>query len=227
MNAVTPVVSKSPPQPLNGVNIPMLFATIDALRKQPALANFQFAVVSDWIAGTHTRSVIHGFTGAGGAQAHGTVFHADSDHPAVLCGEDAAPSPVEWLLHGLAGCLTAGIANIAAARGVALQEVTSTVTGEMDLQGILGLSKQARNGFSSVEVNFMVKADASPEKIAEIVKQAEARSAVFDVLTNGVPVTINVSTLIPPNRRRSALNRAAVRHVRLGDIPCPASLRSS
>jgi uncharacterized OsmC-like protein len=194
MNAITPVALKPPPQPLNGVNTPMLFATIGVLRDQPALANFQFVVTSDWVAGTHTRSVIHDFTGAGGAQTHSTVFHADSDHPAVLCGKDAAPSPVEWLLHALAGCLTAGIANIAAARGVALQEVTATVTGEMDLQGILGLSKQIRNGFGSVEVNFMVKADASPEKIAEIVKQAEARSAVFDVLTNGVPVTITVST---------------------------------
>jgi uncharacterized OsmC-like protein len=117
---------------------------------------------------------------------------ADSDHPAVLCGEDQGPTPVEWILHGLAGCLTAGIANIAAVRGVTLHSVEAFVEGDVDLRGILGLSEDVRNGFSDVRVTFKVKGDAPAETLMAIVAQAKARSAVFDVMTNGVPVSIAV-----------------------------------
>ncbi len=183
---------KAAPAPLNGVNTPMLFATIGAVGAQPDLAKFQFTASNRWVQGTHSQSVVHGFSGAGGPQQHRYVFRADADHPAVLCGDDVAPAPVEWVLHALASCLTAGIANIAAARGIALQEVTCTVTGDIDLQGILGLSKQVRNGFQAIRASFSVSAQAPAEKVAEIVRQAQARSAVFDILTNGVPVAITL-----------------------------------
>ena len=122
-----------------------------------------------------------------------TIFEVDGDHPAVLCGEDEGPTPVELLLVALAGCITAGIANIAAARGVELTEVTSTVEGDMDLQGILGLSDDVRNCYENIRISFDIKGDAPEEKLRQVVEQSRARSAVFDVLTNGVPVEVDIN----------------------------------
>jgi uncharacterized OsmC-like protein len=133
------------------------------------------------------------FTGAGGQHAHKAEYRFDADHPAVLVGKDEGPTPVEFLLHALASCLTAGLANIAAARGITLSEVTSTVEGDIDLNGLLGLSKTVRNGYERIRVRFDVKGDAPAEKLRELVGQSRARSAVFDVLTNGVPVELEIA----------------------------------
>jgi uncharacterized OsmC-like protein len=183
---------KKMPAPRNGVDTPKLFATIAAVGDQPSLAEFRFRAESRWVKGTHSRSAMSGFYGAGGEMKHHAAFEADSDHPGVLCGEDQGPTPVEWVLHALAGCLTAGIANIAAARGVTLESVECSVEGDMDLRGILGLSDEVRNGFGAIRVGFKVAGDAPAEKLRQIVEQSRARSAVFDILTNGVPVAIAV-----------------------------------
>jgi uncharacterized OsmC-like protein len=179
--------------PLNGVDTPTLFATIDAVAGAPDLAKFQFRATNQWLSGTHSRTRIEKFSGAGTEHTHTGATQFDADHPKVLVGTDNAPTPVEFLLHGLAGCLTAGIANIAAARGVTLREVQSTVEGNIDLRGILGLSKEVRNGYSDIRVTFSIKGDAPAETLRAIVDQSRARSAVFDVLTNGVPVAITVN----------------------------------
>jgi uncharacterized OsmC-like protein len=183
---------KAPPVPRNGVDTPKLFATIDAVACQPTLAQFRFRTQSRWVGGTKTRSTIAGFFGVGAEMQHDTPFQAMADHPAVLCGEDEAPAPVEWVLHALASCLTAGIANIAAARGVTLHSVECSVEGDIDLQGILGLSDKVRNGFQAIRVDFKVKGDAPEEKLRQIVDQSRARSAVFDILTGHVPVTVEL-----------------------------------
>ena len=120
-------------------------------------------------------------------------FVLDADHPEVLVGKDNGPLPVELVLAGLASCLTAGIGNIAAARGVTLYEVESVVEGDIDLQGILGLSDEVRNGYENIRVEYSIKGDASEEKLREIVAQSRARSAVFDIITNRVPVEITVN----------------------------------
>jgi len=178
----------------NGVDTATLFATINAVKEQRDLARFQFRATNTWMSGTHSRSSISSFYGAGQEMAHVTTFDFDADHPVVLTGKDNGPTPVEFILVGLAGCLTAGLANIAAARGVTLHSVESTVEGDIDLQGILGLSREVRNGYQQIRVSFRIDADASPEKIRELVAQSQARSAVFDIITNQVPVTISVTT---------------------------------
>ena len=183
---------KAPPAPRNGVDTPKLFATIGAVASQPTLAQFRFRAQSHWVGGTQSRTTIAGFYGVGAEMQHDAPFQASADHPKVLCGEDNAPAPVEWVLHALAACLTAGIANISAARGVILHSVECSVEGDIDLQGILGLSDKVRNGFQAIRVNYMVKGDAPEEKLRQIVDQARARSAVFDILTGHVPVTIEV-----------------------------------
>ena len=182
------------PVPMNGVDTPTLLATINAVGSQPELAKFRFRASNRWVAGTHSQSVMHGFFGAGGEHEHVAAYKADGDHPGVLCGADAAPTPVEWLLHALASCLTAGIANIAAARGIKLKKVESSVEGNIDLRGILGLSDDVRNGYSGIRISFEIDGDASAEQLKQLVEQSRARSAVFDVLTNGVPVSVGVKT---------------------------------
>jgi uncharacterized OsmC-like protein len=180
------------PVAMNGVDTPTLLATINAVGGQPELAKFQFRATSRWVSGTHSQSTMHGFFGAGGEHQHVAPYKASGDHPAVLCGADAGPTPVEWLLHALASCITAGIANIAAARGIKLSKVESTIEGDIDLRGILGLSKEVRNGYQGIKVIFDIDGDASPEQLEQIVMQSKARSAVFDCLTNGVAVSIGV-----------------------------------
>jgi uncharacterized OsmC-like protein len=178
----------------NGVDTTTLFATLDAVKQAPEAAKFQFRAHNEWLSGTHNRGTIADFFGVGEERSHERTFVFDADHPAVLVGQDQGPTPAEFLLHALAACLTSGLANIAAARGVTLTEVRSTVTGDIDLNGILGLDPDVRNGYQQITVRFTVKADAPAEKLREIVEQSRARSAVFDVITNGVPVTIVVDT---------------------------------
>jgi uncharacterized OsmC-like protein len=186
---------KAPPIPRNGVNTPAVVETIfGVVANQPALAKFQFRASNQWMTGTHSRTTMKGFFGASGEQAHHKDFTADGDHPAVLCGADQAPTPVEWVLHALATCLTAGIANIAAVRGVTLHRVESKVEGDIDLLGIFGLSKTVRNGYQNVRITFEIEGDAPAEKLREIVEQSRARSAVYDVITNGIPVEVSVKS---------------------------------
>ena len=177
----------------NGVDTATLFATRDAVKAAPAAAKFQFRAHNTWVSGTHSRSTVYGFFGVGEERTHEREFHLDADHPAVLVGQDNGPTPVEHLLHALGACLTGGLANIAAARGVRLTEVRSEIAGDIDLNGILGLDPDVRNGYQGVTVRFTVKGDAPAEKLREIVEQSRARSAVFDILTNQVPVTIEVN----------------------------------
>jgi uncharacterized OsmC-like protein len=170
------------------------FATLDAVKQAPEAARFQFRTRNEWVSGTHNRSTIDGFFGVGEERAHQRTFVFDADHPAVLVGHDNGPTPVEFVLHALAACLTAGLANIAAARGVKLTEVRSTVEGDIDLNGILGLNPDVRNGYDKITVRFTVKGDAPASTLRKIVEQSRARSAVYDVITNQVPITIEVDT---------------------------------
>jgi uncharacterized OsmC-like protein len=175
----------------NGVDTETLFATLDAVKGQPDIAKFQFRATNRWVNGTHNQSTIHGFYGAMQEMTHQQVHVYDADHPAVLVGADNAPTPAEFVLHALAACLTSGLANIAAARGVNLTEVSSTVEGDIDLLGILGLSDDVRNGYQQIKVSFKLRGD-DPDKLRQVVEQSRKRSAVYDVVTNGVPVAIEV-----------------------------------
>ena len=190
MQAVETKVERGP---RNGIDTPTLFATLNVVKGQPELAQFQFRATNRWIRGTNSRSRIEPFKGAGGVHAHKGVHEYDADHPAVLVGGDEAPTPVEFLLHAIAACITSGIANIAAARGVTLTEVSSTVEGDIDLLGIFGLSDgSVRNGYQEIRVTFQIEGDADDETLRQIVEQSRRRSAVYDVLTNPTPVHVDV-----------------------------------
>lgn len=183
-------------QPLNGVDVPTLFATLDAVKAQNDIAAFQFRASNTWVGGTHSRTTYSGFFGAGQEMQHKHETVVEADHPAVLVGNDHAPTAAEYLLHAIAACLTSGIANIAAVRGVELTKVTSTVEGDIDLLGILGLSSDGsvRNGYRQIKVTFDIEGDADDETLRGIVEQSRRRSAVYDALTNPTPVVIDVVT---------------------------------
>lgn len=179
----------------NGIDTATLFATLDAIEANPELATFQFRARNRWISGPHNRSIIKEFYGAGGEDTTRTQsFELVSGEPQVLLGTDTGPNPAEFLLHALAGCLTTSLVYVAAARGVRLTEVTSTFEGEMDLRGALGLDDDYRNGFTDIRVKFSIKGDASDEELRKLVDRASSRSAVMDIVSNGVPVDIEVET---------------------------------
>jgi uncharacterized OsmC-like protein len=175
----------------NGIDTAQMYGTLDAVKADPTLAPFEFRVRNRWIAGTHSRSTIHGFWGAGAEDSSREApFEVDASEPPVLLGHNEAPNPAEFLLHALAGCLTLTLVNVAAARKVTLTEVSSTLEGVLDARGALGLDDNYRNGFSQIRVSFSVKGDAPPEKLQEIVQRAKARSVVYDMVAHGVPVDL-------------------------------------
>ena len=179
----------------NGVDVATLFATLDAVKNQKEIAEFQFRASNTWVSGTHSRSRFSDFYGAMQEMEHKNVTTFEADHPAVLVGQDHAPTPIEFVLHAIASCLTAGLANIAAARRVDLHKVTSTVEGDIDLLGIFGLSDgTVRNGYKQIRVTFHIEGDADDATLRGLVEQSRRRSAVYDVLTNPTPVMINVVT---------------------------------
>ena len=180
----------------NGVDTAQLFGTLDAVKGDPALARFQFRARNRWIDGAHNRTTIRDFYAAKQEDtSRAQEFVLDAGEPAILVGTDTGPNPAEYVLHALAACLTTSIVYIAAARGVHLTEVESTLEGDMNVQGALGLSKEHRNGFERIRVSFRIAGDASEEKLQEVVARAQRRSAVFDIVTNGVPVTVDATVV--------------------------------
>jgi uncharacterized OsmC-like protein len=179
----------------NGVDTEKMFATLDLIKTQPELARFQFRAINRWIDGSHNRSTINGFYAAGGEDTTRIeAFRLDAGEPAILLGSDAGPNPAEYLLHSLAACLTTSIVYVAAARKVELTAVESTLTGDMDVRGALGVDDEPRNGFEHIGVTFRVTGNAPAEKLREVVERAQNRSAVYDMVTNGVPVAVEATT---------------------------------
>ena len=177
----------------NGIDLEALLAAREALTAAPEAAQFTWRAQSEWKGGTHTESNVFGFFGLGEEQNHVCNFSFDTDHPEIFAAEDKGVTPVEYLLIGLAGCLTAGVASVAQNRDIQLRSVKATIEADMDLQGILGIDSDVRNGFNGMTVNFQVDADASEEDIAALVAQSQKRSAVFDVITNPTNVTVRVN----------------------------------
>jgi uncharacterized OsmC-like protein len=178
---------------VNGVNVQALLEARDVLKGAPEAAQFTWRASSKWQHGVHSTTTIQGFFGLGEEQSHKTESVFDADHPAVFAAEDNGITPIEYLLVGLASCLTAGVASVAQNRGIQLRSVEATVEGAHDIRGILGADSDVRNGFNDVKVTFAIDADASREDIEALVAQSQKRSAVFDALTNPTNVTVDVA----------------------------------
>ena len=174
----------------NGVNVEALMGARSALAEAPQAARFTWRASSDWVRGTHTRTTIDGFYGLGAEQKHRQAFRFETDHPQVFASEDKGATPVEMLLVGLAGCLSAGVAAVAQHRNIQLRSVKATLEAGMDIHGILGMDDKVRTGFDGIRVHLDIDADATPDQIAALVAQSQKRSAVFDVLTNPTDVHV-------------------------------------
>jgi uncharacterized OsmC-like protein len=177
----------------NGVNVEALLGAREALGSAPEAAHFVWRASCEWLNGTHSNTTVQDFFGLGGDQSHRVKYSYDVDHPEIFASEDNGPTPVEYMLVGLAGCLTAGIAAVAQNRNIQLHKVSSTVEGTMDVRGILGMDSDVRNGFSGIKVMYDIDADASHEEIEALVAQSQKRSAVFDIITNPTDVRVEVS----------------------------------
>jgi uncharacterized OsmC-like protein len=179
-------------QIVNGVNVDEYFATIDAVRTDAEIAKFNFRAANKWVNGGNNRTTVKNFYGACQEVSRDRSFVLEKDEPPILLGSDRGANPVEYALAALAGCLTTTLVYHAAAQGVRIDSIESSVEGDADLRGFLGLNETVRNGLDKIRVRFTVKADASREKIRELVTLAQNRSGVFDMLSNGVPIAVEV-----------------------------------
>jgi len=177
----------------NGVNVQALLDARSALSDAPEAAEFTWRASCTWRNGTHSRSTVDGFTGLGAEQQHRATYEFDVDHPEVFASEDNGATPVEYVLVGLAGCLTAGVASVAQLRGIQLRSVTATIEGQMNILGILGADPDVRNGFDSITVRFLIDADASRDDLEALIAQSQKRSAVFDVVANPTKVLVELA----------------------------------
>ena len=177
----------------NGVNVEALLEARAALTETPAAAKFTWRATCKWVNGTHSQSTIQSFFGLGEEQSHRTEFSFDADHPEIFASKDNGATPVEMVLVGLASCLTAGIAAVAQHREIQLKSVSATLEAGMDIQGILGIDSDVRNGFDGIKVHYDIDAEASEDDIKALVAQSQKRSAVFDIVTNPTNVTVDVN----------------------------------
>ncbi len=178
----------------NGVNVEAILEAREAMTDAREAAQFTWRARNTWVSGTHSVTTVEDFFGVGAEQSHVREFRYDADHPELFAAEDNGVTPVEYVLVALASCLTAGIASVATNRGIQLHRVTSTVEGDMDLAGILGIDSDVRNGYSGIRVRFDIDADATPEEIDGLVAQSRKRSAVFDIVSNPVNVSVTVAS---------------------------------
>jgi uncharacterized OsmC-like protein len=176
----------------NGVNVEALLGAREALTDAPEAAKFNWRATCEWQNGTYSNSIVEGFFGLGDEQKHRTRYAFDVDHPEVFASEDNGATPVEYVLVGLVGCLTAGVAAVAQHREIQLNKVSATIEGAMDVRGILGMDSDVRNGFSDIKVTYDIDADASPDEIKALVAQSQKRSAVYDIVTNPTNVSVEV-----------------------------------
>jgi uncharacterized OsmC-like protein len=176
----------------NGVNVQALLDAREALKGAPEAAQFTWRATCKWQNGTYSTAKVKGFYGLGQEQQHKTETSFEADHPEVFASEDRGVTPVEYLLVGLASCLTAGVAAVAQNRGIQLRSVESKVEGKMDIRGILGVDSDVRNGYDDIKVTFKIDADAPKKEIEALVAQSQKRSAVYDAITNPVNVTVEV-----------------------------------
>jgi uncharacterized OsmC-like protein len=176
----------------NGVNVQALLEAREVLKGAPEAAKFTWRASCKWQNGTFSKTNVNSFFGLGQEQQHKTESSFEADHPEIFASEDRGITPIEYVLVGLASCLTAGVAAVAQNRGIQLRSVESKLEGQMDIRGILGVDSDVRNGYDDIKVTFKIDADGSKKDIEALVAQSQKRSAVYDVITNPVNVTVEV-----------------------------------
>lgn len=186
------MVQESEKGTVNGVNVDKLFETVGVIKDKAEIAKFNFKATNRWVNGGENKTTVDKFYGACQTHARKKPFEFVKDEPPVLLGEDHGANPVEYALAALAGCLTTSLVYHAAAKGIKIDEVESTLEGDLDLHGFLGLDEKIRNGYESINVKFKIKSDAPEEKLEELVQLAKKRSPVCDIISNPTPVNVTL-----------------------------------
>ena len=191
MSTIPEVISSE----VNGINLPQLQETVSLIQAQPKLAGFEFRFTNRWLNGPRTRSTVHSFFGAGQTHRHTTPIELNTDEPPVLLGSDRHANPGEYLLHALVACVTSAIVYHAAARGIAIEKIESTIEGDVDLRGFLGLDPSVRNGFEQIRLKLRIEANVPDGQLQELADLGPKFSPVFDSLTKGVPVHVSAERM--------------------------------
>ena len=197
-------------QRLNGVDLPTLMGTVNAIKDDPGLDACRFRARNAWLGGNHNRSTVTGFHGARQEIAHAQTVTMDADEPAILAGDDEGANPVEHLLHALASCLTTSMVAHAAVRGIEIDERESELEGDIDLRGFLGLTRDVPKGYTSIRVKFRVR--TRPENVARL-RELASTSPVFNTISQGADVQVDVALKQRVRRRRRPHGRAAAPRV--------------
>lgn len=179
-------------QIVNGVNVTKLFETVGVIKEKPEIAKFNFRAKGQWIDGAHGKTTINEFDGACQTFKRSQPYVFEKDEPPVLLGKDRGANPVEYVFAALDGCLTTSLIYHAAAKGIKIDEVETSLSGDIDLHGFLGLDDNVRNGYEKIKVTFKIKSDAPEEKLQELVELAQKRSPVFDIVSHPTPVEVSL-----------------------------------
>ena len=175
----------------NGVEIGRLTETISAVMAKPELGSFKFRIENRWIDGGENRSQVQPFSAGGKDFEHKVPFTLVADEHDTLLGTDNGANPVEYLMHALAACVTTSMVYHAAARGIDIQQIESTLEGDLDLRGFLGLDPNVRNGFDKIRMKLRVKGDFTDEQFRELSTLGPRFSPVYDSIVRGVPVQLS------------------------------------
>ena len=178
---------------LNGVDVDGLLQSIDVIQKDPSVAKFNFRAKNEWVSGSESRTTINDFYGAGKTHVRSKPFVFTKDEPPVLLGKDHGANPVEYALTALAGCVTTTLIFHAAAKGVKINKVESTLEGDIDIRGLLNLDDSVKVGYESIQMNFKIDSDASEETLQELIELGKKHSPVANTITNATPVNITLS----------------------------------
>ena len=176
---------------VNGLNTTEMFETLDAIECQPSLARFQFRAGNKWIDGGENRSTIKDFYGAGREDdSRREPFVFTNGEPPVLLGDNEGANPVEFLLHSLAGCITTTIVLHAAARGIRIEELSTQLDGDIDLQGLLGLDDSVPPSYEQIRIRINIKADCSDEELDDLLGYAQEHSPVCNTVCRPIPIKL-------------------------------------
>jgi uncharacterized OsmC-like protein len=179
----------------NGVDVTRMQETVIAVKTTPELGRFKFRIENQWVDAGENRSEVKSFYGCGQAIPHKTVFRLFADEPDILLGNDRGANPVEHLLHALASCVTTSMVYHAAARGISVEQVESTLEGDLDLQGFLDLDPSVRNGYQQLRMKMRIKANVTDEQLQELGRLGPLFSPVFDTLAKGVPISVSTERI--------------------------------
>ena len=183
---------------LNGLDTAQMYETISAIKKQPAIAKFQWRAKNEWIGGGENRSTIRDFYGACQEDTSRTEpFVFVNGEPPVLLGVNEGANRVEFLLHALAGCVTTTFVLHAAARGIRIEELSSSLEGDMNLHGLLGLDDSVFPGYEQIRIKMDIKADCPDEDLDNLLAFVQEHSPVCQSVCRPVPVIVERVASVP------------------------------